>query len=192
MKKAVFLLALSITFSIGFSNTYAAERLVLRYEGVKPEMARLKLQDPEMKEVYGEILDVSPETIMLETNGISHVYKLSPQAGIYCNGLPSVWYVVKFVSDRAYFEADVLLNETGEIVIINASYYGEPCVINGWTGEDGRLSLSVYIPNSDDTKKLFLAYGVRTPDGPDWLTEGREIFVLYNYKEEIRAVFLPD
>lgn len=183
---------MALIFYTVFGNTFASERLILRYTDNYTEIMRLKLQNREIKEIYGEIVSIAPETVQLESDGKNILYKLSPEAKIFCNGLPSIWEAVRPVADGAYFESKVLVNEFNEVLLINAYYYGEPCVINGWDSVNGTLRLSVYIPNSSATKNFILSNSARLPKESNWLSEEREVFLLYNYKQEIRAVFLPE
>jgi hypothetical protein len=154
-------------------------------------------QQPGVTETYGEIISITPITLTLWSQQALQHYTLSPQACFFCNGNPASWKALTPVTPDSFFEAKLLINQNAEIIAIDGYYYGEPCVIKDWRYREGRLyRLKVFSPGAQTTAWRTLTSQETSPgtfpSGLRWLELEREIYILYNLKGEIRAIFLPE
>lgn len=180
------------TCSIGFG----AEAPDLKYDSTKPVLTSLK-QQPGITESYGEIISIAPMSLILWNQRALQHYFLSPQACLFCNGTKASWKSLIPVTPDSFFEARLLINQNAEVIAIDGYYYGEVCVIKDWLCREGRIhSLKIYSPGAQITAWRIVT-SRETPPGSfpsdlNWLGLEREIFILYNLRGEIRAIFLPE
>ncbi len=171
----------------------ASERSLIDYGSVRNEPAVVQEVNSGSQELYGEIFAISPERLVLRDRSGARGYRLGGLTRYYCNGRRCSWDSLRPIAPEAYFEAVVTLNRQQEVLAINGFYDGEECLIRGWSrnGRDLTLQLESLSggPALADRAVSPLA---RLPEGERWVREDQIVFVLYNRKQEVRAVFLPD
>jgi hypothetical protein len=144
-----------------------------------------------MEEIHGEVTAISATQVSIDTGTSKNDLRLSPQAQIFCNGLPSVWFALKPVAPEAFFEAKALVNRHHEVVYIAGEYRGEICVLQSWRVEQEKLYLQLFAVDSSRTYWRMVSPRAKMPES-NWLAGEIEIYVLYNHQQDIRAVFLPN
>jgi len=149
------------------------------------------LAGPGMVEIYGEVTAISATKVSIDTGTRKYDLPLAPRTQISCNGLPSVWFALRPVTPEAFFEAQILINHQNEVVYINGMYLGEVCVLQSWRMEDDTLYLKLTGADNGQTCWRMVAPQAKIPQ-TNWLAEDIEIYVLYNYNQNIRAVFFPE
>lgn len=146
---------------------------------------------PGWTEIYGEISAISATHVSIETG--TNVYNLPMALGvrIYCNGMPSIWWALRPVTSSAFFEAKAFINKKEQVTFIAGLYCGEICILKGWRRERENLFLKLTGADSGQTFWRMVETNAKIPQF-NWFDEDIELYVLYNYKKNIRAVFLPD
>lgn len=146
---------------------------------------------PGLVEIYGEVAAISATEVSIDTGIRKYQLPLASQAKFFCNGLPAVWLALRPVTPEAFFEAKVQINRQNEVVSIHGVYWGEICILKCWRMERGKLYLKLSAPDSGWTSWRMVSPRAKIPK-INWLAEDIEIYVLYNFKQNIRAVFLPE
>jgi hypothetical protein len=144
-----------------------------------------------MVEIYGEVEAISATEVLVNTGTREYQLPLGSRTKIFCNGLPALWLALRPVTSEAFFEAKVQINPQNEVVSITGVYWGEICVLNCWRWEQDKLYLKLAAPDSGRTYWRMVSPRAKIPK-INWLAEDVEIYVLYNYQQNIRAVFLPE
>ena len=142
--------------------------------------------------LYGEIIAISPQQLILHCLNGDFNINIKSDTQIICNGMSGTWNALRPVTSNAFFEAEVQVNRKSEAMIINAQYVGAEYLIEQWTVYKGKINLKLRNPDTEEEKEIPMAFSAKVPTNPEWLIENQIIFVLYNLKGEIRAVFLPD
>lgn len=148
---------------------------------------------PEVKthEVNGDVIGIDANFINISTENLYFKLKLMPQVKIYCNGLSASWKALLPITSNAFFEARVVLNPQNQVVMVDGSYRGEECIIQGWQGEKESRYLTLSVINSGISKRCLMNRDARLPE-ENWLLIGQVVFVLYNLDGKVRAIYLPD
>jgi len=177
------------------SNGFASQTVKPDYQKNRSEFEFIKKTSVNPVLLKGEIIGINQREIVLSTStgneGEYHL-RLVPDTKFFCNGVISRWEALRLVAPKAFFEGEVLVNERGEVIAINAFYYGEEGVIKKIGYERGRQYLQLFSIASEAIIKLAITPGARLPAGESWKREGQVVFILYNAQQEIRAVYLPD
>lgn len=146
---------------------------------------------PDMVEIYGEVTAISATEVSIDTGTRKYQLPLTSRSNFFCNGLPAVWLALKPVTSEAFFEAKVLINHQNEVVSITGVYWGEICVLKCWRLERDSLYLKLSGADSGRTYWRMVTPHAKIPK-ISWLADDIEIYVLYNYEQNIRAIFLPE
>ena len=139
---------------------------------------------------YGEILDISPTAVYLDTGDGVRRLQLADRAQIYCNGMPAAWRALRPIYQNAYFEAYVYLNEQKEVCAIRGFYNGQECLVEDWTTQEGELRLTLRTVEGEEQLVGRVAPGARLPRQINWLETGETVFVLFNAMGGVRGVYL--
>lgn len=142
------------------------------------------------REIYGEVVSVSSHDLKLRVDEKDYVFPISQHTLIFCNGFPASWMALQPVSEQAYFEARIYINTIGNLCLVNGIYNGEEGIIRSYRISPGEIELVLYRPEQNDLRKCRVSKSARLPSISSWLQPERAVFVLYNYKHEIRAVFI--
>ncbi len=176
----------------GFTTT---QRVKPGYQKNCSEFERIHKNGPGLTLLTGEIIGINREEILINpltaSNGIYHL-KLAQGTKFFCNGSLSQWEALTPVAPGAYFEAQVLMNGQTEVIAVNAEYYGEECVIKKCYQNGGKLIIELIPVLSETEFSCPVDQNARLPAGESWKREGQVAYILFNCREEIRAVFLPD
>lgn len=147
----------------------------------------------DMVEIYGDVTAISATEISINTGTREYHLPFAPRVQIYCNGLPAVWLALRPVTPEAFFEAKILINRQNKVVFVTGAYWGEICILKCWRMERGNLFLKLSNVDADFGRSY---WRMVEPDAKipkiNWLGEDIEIYVLYNYQRNIRAVFFPE
>ncbi|NLY73934.1 MAG: hypothetical protein GX075_01355 [Firmicutes bacterium] len=185
---------LSMLLAIG-SNGLASQAVKPDFQKNRAEFELIRKTSIDPLLLKGEIIGINQREIVLNpligNEGAYHL-QLVPDTKIFCNGVISQWEALRPVAPKAFFEGEALVNERGEVIVVNAFYYGEECVIEKFGYERGRQYLHLFSLTSEENIKLAITPGARLPTGESWKRDGQVVFILYNDQQEIRAVFLPD
>lgn len=146
---------------------------------------------PGLLELYGEVTAVSATQITIDTGTRKYQLPISPDTQIYCNGLSAVWAALRPVTPEAFFEAIIRINQQNEVISIAGFYLGEICILKSWRMEHNTLFLKLTTPDNGRTYWRMAASHAKFPE-TNWMAEDIEIYVLYDYKKKIRAVFFPE
>jgi hypothetical protein len=148
---------------------------------------------PGMEEIYGEVTAISATEVAIDTGAQKYHLRLASQVQIFCNGLPAVWLALRPVAPEAFFEAKILVNLQNEVVFITGAYWGEICIVKSWRREQDKLFLKLSAADTDDGRTCWrmVESNAKIPR-INWLDEDIEIYVLYNFRRNIRAVFFPE
>jgi hypothetical protein len=171
----------------------ASERSLIDYGSVRNEAAVLQGVPAGSRELYGEIVAISPERLMLKGPAGTRGYQLDGLTRYYCNGRRCSWDSLRPVAPEAYFEAVVILDRQQEVLAINGFYEGEECLIRGWSRNGRDLTLQLESLSGGPALAERPVHPLaKLPEGERWVCEDQIVFVLYNRNQEIRALFLPD
>ena len=195
MKKWILWLTVGGLLLLYVTNGYATtQRIKPDYQKICSEFERIR-RSASSSILIGEIIEINREEILINpsttNNGIYHL-TLTPSAKFFCNGILSQWEALIPVAPGAYFEAQVLVNGQSEIIAVNADYYGEECIIKRCCQNQGKLIAELVSVLSGETFSCPVNQDARLPAGESWKQEGQIVFILFNFQDEIRAVFLPD
>lgn len=144
-----------------------------------------------LTEIYGEVVAISATDVSIDTGTRKYQLPLAPQAQIFCNGLPAIWLALRPVTPEAFFEVKILINQENAVVSIAGAYRGEICILQCWRLEQDKLFLKLTAADSGQTCWRMVAPHAKIPK-ISWLAEDIELYVLYNYQRNIRAVFFPE
>ncbi len=171
------------------------ERIKADYHYNWSEFESLQKSVPGLAVLKGEIVGIDHAAILInsfnKTNGIDQ-FKLNRDTKFFCNGFESQWQALTPVAPGAFFEAQVLVNGQKDVIAVNAFYDGEECVIRSCYQNQGRLVVEVISVYSEEILSYPVNQDARLPSSDIWRQEGQVVYILYNGREEIRAVFLPD
>jgi hypothetical protein len=173
------------------SGAFASEKLFINYGRNTEIISRLKMTTPGHFEIYGEILMISPAEVVIINKEKRFHLKMAPRVQVFCNGYSSVSNALLPVTPEALFEAEVMIDDRNEVILVNGFYYGEACIIKSWEKDNTQFKLRLFSPGSRQTASYLVKSGARIPDGNGWLEEGREIFVLFSMQGGVRAIYLP-
>jgi hypothetical protein len=188
MKK--YLIIIGFILFLAYGKAYGTERNVITVNLREPELNRLKVNNRDWQELYGEIQSISATKVILRQLGSTETFQLTPQTELFCNNRACLWKALVPVAPYAYFETRIFVNSRKEVILINGFYSGEECVIKGWY--DSTLGLELLLEPVCATTgsfKVLVNKNAALPKG-SWLEKEQLIYVLYNYKQEIRAIFL--
>ena len=143
------------------------------------------------RELEGEIIAITDSRVSIRNQQGVYQLKLADGARLYCNGLLSSWRALRPVTDRAFFEARLLLNSAHQVVMLKGEYQGTEAVINGLCWQPG-LQLVLFLPDTQEVTVRSVAANAIMPPGDRWRSNGQAVYVLYNFQGAIRAIFLPD
>lgn len=190
MKKLLILVCVSLL--IGTVNVFAVEQFLVKSHSDTCETDLLLQKSPGLRVIEGEIINIGPEAVTLRYQDKLSCYKLAPDAKLFYNGHPGLWQALLPVTKDAFFEARAILNATNQVVLISGYYDGAECVVKGWQCTR-QLQLVLAPVEEEFADRLFpVSEKAKIPPGLAWLQPGQVVFVLYNFKGEIRAVYLPD
>lgn len=180
---------LVVVGSMGFSGTvWGYEKIEISYQHQYPEITTLIAGHPELSQVYGEVLQISPQELTLRTTDGIFTAVLNSNTLIYCNGMPSSWQALLPVATEAFFEARVYLKNR-QVVAVEGFYYGEEVMIAGWEYCGYRLKLKLFSLCRQTTEFRLLSKAVSNPRNVEWLKLNQNVFVLYGADETVRAVY---
>ena len=145
----------------------------------------------EFHEIDGEVVSIDGSMINIHESGVYFKLKLAPQVKIYCNGMAACWEALRPISVNAFFDARIILNQCNQVVLLDGSYQGEECIIQGWRGEKQQLYLKLVSVSHHQYKERLVKNDALLPR-TNWLFKGQLIYVLYNREGEVRGVYLPD
>lgn len=167
---------------------FASQEVVVNYQ--TPDLIRGR-SFAGLHQIYGEIAEISSTYLLLINGESDNRLNVASTSLIFCNGLPAIWQALLPVTAEAFFEAEVMVNDRNQAVIINGFYYGEECLINNWREEQSSLKIELISVVTGKTTENFLT-GLHRSSDLNWLEKGQVIFVLYGMKGGIRAVFETD
>lgn len=196
MKNLILWLMITGLLLLNVTNGYATTQIVKPdYQKSRSEFEKIQKSAPGVVLLKGEIIEINHEGILINpltnSNGMFHL-KLARNAKFYCNGIMSQWEALTPVAPGACFEAQVLVNGQREAIAVNAFYYGEECVIKQCYQNQGKLTVEVFSVFSEENFSYLVNHTARLPSGESWRRAGQVVYILFNEREEIRAVFLPD
>lgn len=196
LKKWILWLTVSGLLLLYVTDSYATtQRIKFDYQKNCSEFERVQKNASSSILLKGEIVGINLEEILINpstvNNEIYHL-KLTPSAKFFCNGILSQWEALTPVAPGAYFEAQILVNRQNEVIAVNADYYGEECIIKKCCRNQEKLIFELVSVLSEETFSCQVNQEARLPAGESWRQEGQIVFILFNCRDEIRAVFLPD
>ena len=181
---------ISICFIWGI-NVYAVDESPTPTKQLSKEVGQSKAVASTIRELEGEVIAISDTRVSIRNQQGVYQLKLADGARLYCNGLLSNWRALRPVTDRAFFEARLLLNSAHQVVMLKGEYQGTEAVINGLYWQPG-LQLVLLLPDTQEVTVRSVAANAIMPPGDRWRSNGQAVYVLYNFQGAIRAIFLPD
>lgn len=213
------LFAPSESREIGRNNSYLFKKLIALYivggllffnvtigygttERIKPDFQRdwsdldkIQKNTPGLVLLKGEIIGINATEILINSlTRDKEIYrlKLGPNTKFFCNGIDSQWEALLPVAPGAYFEARVLVDDEKEAIAVSGFYFGEECVVKKCYQNQEKLVVELISVISEEICTYSVNERARLPGDNYWKQEGQVVYILYNEREEIRAVFLPD
>lgn len=147
--------------------------------------------EPGVTQRYGQIKAISAHELCLDSGKGIHKYPISSKAQLFCNGLPAVWRALTPITGETFFEAKLIINSQNEVIWVSGLYDGETCIIKEWSKRKEHIFIKLAPVESGPTVWKMVEKTAKLPRG-FWLASQTEIYVLYNYKNNIRAIFLPE
>jgi hypothetical protein len=144
-----------------------------------------------LREIYGEIIAISPELLILKTINGRLPVKITANTRLFCNGSECLWQALVPVTSDAFYEARVILSPENRLMAVYGSYSGAEFLVEDWRVENGNLRLNLVNVESNERLQRKLSKTATLPK-QQWLRKGQVIFALFSYKGEIRSIFLPD
>lgn len=171
-------------------------------EQIKPDfqrgwsdLAKIQKNMPELVLLKGEVIGINSREILINSlTKDNEIYrlKLGPNTRFFCNGIDSQWEALLPVAPGAYFEAQVLVDGQKEAIAVSGYYLGEECVVKRCYQIRGKLVVELISVISEKTHTYPVNENARLPRENYWKEEGQIVYILYNERGEIRAIFLPD
>jgi hypothetical protein len=182
---------IGIILLLGFGNhCFATQTVVRNYYGNLAEVQRIRFATPDCREIYGEVAAVSDREITVKNQNQTRQYRFSERVQFYCNARACLRRALFPVTPDAFFEAQLLLDARGEVVVVNGFYYGEECIIKSWSKTDS-LTITLEAASTGARFTMKVSDKAALPSVADWLQEDQLVFVLYGMNNQIRRIYLP-
>lgn len=147
------------------------------------------LNDLASKTLYGEITEIHQGSVSLHTVERDYVLSFTRDTRFYCNDSPAAWQALRPVYHNAFFEAYLIINGDGDLTDVQGYYFGKECKIDNWEKANDHLKLFLKTVEEEQELVCPLTPGARVPAGPEWLSPGEAVFVLFSIRGGIRAVY---
>ncbi len=176
---------------LGFGNPcFATQTVVRNYYGNLAEVQRIRFATPGCREIYGEVAAVSDREITVKAQNQTRQYRFSQQVQFYCNARACLRRALFPVTTDAFFEAQLLLDARGEVIVVNGFYYGEECIVKSWS-KTASLTVTLEAVSTGARFTMKVSDQAILPQTADWLQEDQVVFVLYGMNNQLRRVYLP-
>lgn len=177
------------------TGSATTERIEPDFQRGWSDLAKIQKNIPGLVLLKGEVLGINSTEILINSltrNNEVYRLKLGPNTRFYCNGIASQWEALLPVAPGAYFEAQVLVNGQKEAIAVSGFYFGEECVVKRCYQIQGKLVVELISVISEEIYTYPVNENARLPRDNYWKDEGQVVYILYNERKEIRAIFLPD
>lgn len=193
------LIAMSIVSGLLLFNvttgSATTERIKPDFQRVWSDLDKIQKNIPGLVLLKGEVIGINSTEILINSlTRDNEIYrlKLGPNTRFFCNGIDSQWEALLPVAPDAYFEAQVLVNAQKEAIAVSGFYFGEECVVKRCYQIREKLVIELISVISEEIYTYPVNENARLPRDNHWKEEGQVVYILYNERKEIRAIFLPD
>ena len=181
---------ISLKISCFATTALATEFQEIDYRVQQELVSKIKNEIVDAKEVYGEIVGINRDLVLIKTQTGEFSFKLSDGSRLFCNNLVCNWEALQPVAADAFFEAQIVYNEKQEAIVLNSFYYGAECLLLDAKKIEGQIILVLENLETGKIGTWTLNIGANFLWRTTWLPVKQVIYVLFSMNGGIRALFL--